>query len=113
MLWVANVCPRSMKIQTNGLPGSAPLETTRAQPAPQQAGVGPTGGQTISGLDGDSIEISSMSARVSQANAADSQQRANRVAELAALHSRGGYQVNAASLSGALVSQAIVPSGER
>jgi anti-sigma28 factor (negative regulator of flagellin synthesis) len=101
-----------MKIQNNGLPGSTPLETTRAQPAPPEAGSSAAAGQSISGLDGDSIEISSMSTRVSQANAADSQQRANRVAELAALHSRGGYQVNADNLSGALVSQAVAPGGE-
>jgi flagellar biosynthesis anti-sigma factor FlgM len=112
MLWVANVRPRSMKIQNNGLPGSAPLETTRAQPAPQEAGTSTAAGQSMSGLDGDSIEISSMSARVSQANAADSQQRANRVAELTALHARGSYQVDSTGLSGALVSQALAPGGE-
>lgn len=96
-----------MKIQNNGSPGSAPLETTRAQPAPNEASGGLSAGRSISGHDGDSVEISSMSARVSDANAVESQQRANRVAELAALHSRGGYQVGAANLSSAIVAQAV------
>jgi anti-sigma28 factor (negative regulator of flagellin synthesis) len=102
-----------MKIQNNGLPGSAPLETARAQPAPPEAGSSVAAGQTVAGLDGDSIEISSMSARVAQANAADGQQRANRVEALAALHANGGYQVNAASLSSTLVTLAIAPGGEQ
>jgi len=99
-----------MKIQNNGSSGAAPLDNTRLQPAsPDSAN---NRGPSISGLDGDSVAISSMSARVSQANSADSQQRADRVAELAALHARGGYQVNAANLSSALVSQALGPGGE-
>jgi anti-sigma28 factor (negative regulator of flagellin synthesis) len=101
-----------MKIQNNGSTGSAPLESTRAQPASQESISSIGGGQTLSGHDGDSVAISSMSARVSDANATDSQQRANRVAELEALHSRGGYQVNSANLSGALVTQALAPGGE-
>lgn len=103
-----------MKIQNNGSLGSAPLETTRTQPAPNEASSSPTAGRTISGHDGDSVEISGISARVAEANLSDSQQRTNRVADLAALYSRGGYQVNAASLSGALVSQAVVtaPGGK-
>lgn len=101
-----------MKIQNNGSPESAPLESARAQPAPQGTKSSGTLGQTISGHDGDSIQISSMSTSLADANAADGQQRANRVAELAALHSRGGYQVNAANLSSTLVSQALTPGGE-
>ena len=101
-----------MKIQNDGSLGSAPLETTRAQPSPPTAAGSSSAGLTISGHDGDSVEISGLSARVADANAAEGQQRANRVAELAALHSRGGYQVNAANLSSALVSQAIAPGGK-
>jgi len=100
-----------MKIQNDGSLGSAPLETTRAQPSPRAAGSA-SAGLTLSGHDGDSVEISGLSARVADANAADSQQRTNRVAELAALHSRGGYQVNAANLSSAMVSQAVAPGGK-
>jgi anti-sigma28 factor (negative regulator of flagellin synthesis) len=101
-----------MKIQNDGSAGSAQLETTRAQPAPSEASSSAAARQSISGHDGDSVEISGISTRVADANATDSQQRANRVAELTALHSRGGYQVNAANLSSALVSQAVAPGGE-
>jgi hypothetical protein len=101
-----------MKIQNNGSPGSAPLETTRTQPASHDLGGSAAAGQIIAGHDGDSVSISSLSARVSDANATESQQRANRVSELAALHSRGGYQVNSNNLSNALVSQALSPGGK-
>jgi anti-sigma28 factor (negative regulator of flagellin synthesis) len=109
-----NVCLPIMKIQNNGSPGSAPLETTRAQPAPNDLGSSAAAGRSISGHDGDSVEISSMSARVSDANAVEGQQRANRVTELAALHSRGGYQVSAANLSNVLITQAVetAPAGK-
>jgi len=95
-----------MKIQNDGSLGSAPLEAPRTQPAPNDGTTG-TLGSTTSGLGGDSVEISGLSARVSNANALDTQQRASRVAQLEALHSRGGYQLGAADLSGALVSQAL------
>lgn len=103
-----------MKIQNDGSPGSAPLETTRTQPAPNEASSSSAAGRTIAGHDGDSVEISGISASISHANAVDGQQRANRVAELAALHSRGGYQVNAANLSRTLISQAVgtAPGGK-
>jgi len=98
-----------MKIQNNGSAGSAPLEAPRTQPLSPDAANGTGGKLASSGLDGDSIEISSMSAQVAQANAAEGQQRANRVAALEALHARGNYQVNATKLSGAMVSQALAP----
>jgi hypothetical protein len=101
-----------MKIQNNGSTGSAPLDTTRAQLISPGAGTSTGAGQIVSGHDGDLVAISSMSVRVSDANAVDSQQRASRVAELAALHARGGYQVNAADLGGTLVSQALAQGGE-
>jgi anti-sigma28 factor (negative regulator of flagellin synthesis) len=103
-----------MKIQNDGSPGSAPLETTRAQPAPHEATSSTAVGRSIAGHDGDSVEISGLSARVSDANAIESRQRANRVAELTALHSRGAYHVNANNLSSALVSNAVAaaPSGK-
>jgi anti-sigma28 factor (negative regulator of flagellin synthesis) len=103
-----------MKIQNDGSPGSAPLETTRAQPAPHEATSSTAVGRRIAGHDGDSVEISGLSARVSDANAIESRQRANRVAELTALHSSGAYHVNANNLSSALVSNAVAaaPSGK-
>lgn len=96
-----------MKIHNNNLPGTTPLDATRTQPAPQTgAGSGLTG-KTIAGHEGDSVQISGISAHLTDANALDTQQRANRVAELAAQYARGSYQVDASSLSNALISNSI------
>jgi anti-sigma28 factor (negative regulator of flagellin synthesis) len=95
-----------MKIQNNGIQGSTPLETERTQSAPQTSG-GTTQGRKTAGHDGDSVEISSISASLSQANSVDSQHRTNRIAELAAIHARGDYQANAQKLSQALVAHSL------
>lgn len=100
-----------MKIQNNGSSGSAPLENPRTQPLASEITGGGLG-QSISGHDGDSVAISGLSSQVAGANASDSSQRANRVAELAALHARGSYQLSANKLSNAMVSQALGLGGE-
>jgi anti-sigma28 factor (negative regulator of flagellin synthesis) len=101
-----------MKIHNEGLQGSTPVETGRTQGAPPTAGTGPLAGQKISGSEGDSVEISGISTQLAHANAIDGQQRANRVAELAALYARGQYRTSSTRLSQALVSSAIAsPSG--
>jgi anti-sigma28 factor (negative regulator of flagellin synthesis) len=95
-----------MKIQNDGIQGSTPLETERTQSAPQTSG-GSIQGRNGAGHDGDSVEISSISAHLSQANSVESQYRTNRIAELSAIHARGDYQVNAGKLSQALVAHSI------
>ena len=100
-----------MKIQNNGSSGAGPLENPRTQPLTSET-TGSDLGQSISGHDGDSVAISGLSSRVADANASDSGQRANRVAELAALHARGSYQVSSNRLSNAMVSQALGLGGE-
>ncbi|GEM_PF-2759597 len=96
-----------MKIHNDGLHGTNPLETGRTQ------GTQPTGGTNglpahkISGPEGDSVQISGISQHLAESNALDSQQRENRIAHLAALYSKGHYQVNAAALSHKLVSNSI------
>jgi anti-sigma28 factor (negative regulator of flagellin synthesis) len=96
-----------MKIQSDGLQGSAPLETERTQSAPQTTGGSTHGGRKVAGHDGDSVEISSISAHLSEANSVDSQHRTNRIAELSAIHARGDYHANAEKLSRALVAHSI------
>jgi len=96
-----------MKIHSDGLQGTNPLETGRTQSTPQTGGVSGLPGQTIAGHEGDSVQISGISQHLAESNALESQQRENRVAELAALYSKGNYQVDAAALSGKLVSDSI------
>src|SRR4029077_6051868 len=79
--WQA-VRPNSMKIQNDGIQGSTPLETERTQSAPQTSGIQ---GRHGAGDDGDSVEISSISAHLSQANSVESQHRTSRIAELSAI----------------------------
>lgn len=101
-----------MKIYNNGVQGSNPLETGRTQgAAPTGSGHG-LAGRKVAGQEGDSVEISGISAHLAEANAADAQQRAARVAHLSALYAKGEYHVNSANLSHALVSQSVgAPEG--
>jgi len=83
------------------------LETERTQSAPQTSGGNTPEGRKVAGHEGDSVEISSISTHLSEANSLDSQHRANRIAELSALHAQGNYHANAAKLSQALVAHSI------
>lgn len=96
-----------MKIHSDGIQGSNPLETGRTQGTTQPGGVGGGRGQTIAGHEGDTIQISGISQQLADSNAIDGKQRENRVSELAALYAKGQYPVNAAALSSKLVSASI------
>jgi anti-sigma28 factor (negative regulator of flagellin synthesis) len=96
-----------MKIHSDGLQGTNPLETGRTQNTPQTGGASGLTGQTIAGHEGDSVQISGISQHLAESNALDSQQRETRVAQLGALYSKGNYQVDAAALSRKLVSGSI------
>ena len=61
---------------------------------------------------GDSVEISSLSARVMETAAADEARVSARVSELAKLYSRGDYNPDSATLSRTLVSHALSGSVE-
>lgn len=99
---------RYMKIHNNGVQGTNPLETGRTQGTQQPGGVtGGLPGRSISGHEGDSVQISGISQHLAESNALDTQQRENRVAQLASLYSKGQYQVNAAALSQKLVSSSV------
>ena len=96
-----------MKIHSDGLQGSNPLETGRTQGTTQPRGLGGSPGQTIAGHEGDTIQISGISQQLADSNALDGQQRENRVSELAALYAKGNYHVNSAALSQKLISSSI------
>ena len=83
------------------------METERTQSAPQTSGGSTHAGRKAAGHDGDSVEISSISAHLSEANSVDSRHRTNRIAELAAIHARGDYHAPAEKLSRALVAHSI------
>ena len=94
-----------MKIQNNGVQGPNSLETSRTQATTPSAGHG-LAGRKVAGHEGDSVEISGLSANVAEANATDAHQRAARVSQLAALYAKGEYHTNSAALSKALISHA-------
>ncbi|PWU07560.1 MAG: hypothetical protein C5B51_09790 [Terriglobia bacterium] len=96
-----------MKIQNDALQGSTPLETGRTQSTTLPAGAHALAGHKAAGHDGDSVEISGLSAHLSEANGVDARQREARVAELAALYAKGEYRVNPAQLGRKLVDHAI------
>ena len=87
--------------------GVGPSEAGRTQGAMPTSPGHTVAGRRVDAAEGDSVEISGISAQLADASAVDGQQRANRVAELAAMYGRGQYHVNAAELSGALVSHAL------
>ena len=95
-----------MKIHNDGLQGTNPLETSRTQATPP-TGAGSLKGQTVSGHDGDTVQISGISQQLAESNAIDGKQRENRVAALAAQYAKGQYHVDAAALSQKLVSNSI------
>ena len=96
-----------MKIHNDGLQGTTPLETGRTQGTPPAGGSNGLPGQTISGHEGDSVQISGISQHLAESNALDSKQREARVHELAAQYAKGNYHVNAKALSQKLVSNSI------
>jgi anti-sigma28 factor (negative regulator of flagellin synthesis) len=96
-----------IRIQGESLEGANALQTSRTQETPlagqsqRQSGIKAfEGGQ-------DSVQISNLSAQISEINQQQDVQASNRVAALAALYAQGNYQVDARNLSSALVSHAL------
>jgi anti-sigma28 factor (negative regulator of flagellin synthesis) len=96
-----------IRIHGESLEGANALETSRAQEAPQAGQSDPLRG--FKPLEGgqDSVQLSSLSARISEINQQQDVEASNRVAALAALYARGNYKVDAGDLSRALVSHAL------
>jgi anti-sigma28 factor (negative regulator of flagellin synthesis) len=96
----------SIRIQNDGLTGTAASETNRALDV-VQIGSGGNRSGSRTGASTDRVEISSLSGRIADASSASAAAQANRVSQLAALYSSGRYQVDSSALSRAMVSQAI------
>jgi anti-sigma28 factor (negative regulator of flagellin synthesis) len=97
----------SMNVQAGGLSGASNLETARTQETTAAAQNGKRGGAAAPAPGGDSVQISSLSTHIAAAGTVEDAALASRVQALAALHARGEYNVDAASLSHALVSHAL------
>ena len=96
-----------MKIQTDGLAGASGIETARAQEAAAAAQGGKSHGTAAPATAGDSVQLSSLSARVQAAASTEETGMSARASEIAALYAKGQYQVDAGKLSHALVSSAL------
>ena len=91
-----------IRIHGESLEGANALQTSRA---PEASLAGKSESQRgLKPLQGgpDSVQISSLSARISEINQQQDVQASHRVAALAALYARGAYQVDASNLSRAL-----------
>jgi anti-sigma28 factor (negative regulator of flagellin synthesis) len=103
----------SIRIQNDGVTGSAASETSRTQDV-VQIGSGSRSGSRGGGAT-DSVQLSSLSGQIADASSASQAAQAGRVRQLAALYSSGRYQVDPMAISRALVSQSIQggsPAGE-
>lgn len=94
-----------MRIHDRDIAGSAATETSRTHEA-QKGGRGPAA-VTRRDSSGDRVEFSSTLEQLGRATAADGAVRARRVEELAALYAGGGYRVNSAEVSRAMVAEAV------
>jgi anti-sigma28 factor (negative regulator of flagellin synthesis) len=97
----------SIRIQNDGLAGTAASEASRTQDSVQ---IGNGAARLGSRADGssDSVQISSLSGQIVDASNASQAAQANRVSKLTALYQGGRYQVDSLGLSRAMVSQAIL-----
>ncbi|HUA64059.1 MAG TPA: flagellar biosynthesis anti-sigma factor FlgM [Verrucomicrobiae bacterium] len=100
----------SIRIQNDGLSGSAAAETSRTQDV-VQIGSQSSNAASRSGGPADSVEISSLFNRISDASNSLESAQNKRVSYLAQLYQSGRYQVDSTAVSRALVSQALGSSG--
>lgn len=97
----------SIRIQNDALTGAGPSELSRAEEASRLgAGVGKSRPAQGAGAE-DTVEISSLSGSVANSMASANIQQSSRVRDLAALYASGRYEVDAAKVSHAIVSQSL------
>jgi len=97
-----------LKIQS-GLDAANPLQSSPTEAV--SVGGGGHDGRPVRLVGGDSISISDLSTRISEALSAAELSSANRVSRLAALYSSGAYQIDSTKLSRAIVDRALGPEG--
>lgn len=103
----------SIRIQTDSLSGATAPGVGRADEASPLSGRATPASGKAGQRGTDSVEISSLSQSFTAANSAEDAHQASRVKQLAALYRSGQYQMDSASVSRAMVSQALTAgSGE-
>jgi anti-sigma28 factor (negative regulator of flagellin synthesis) len=95
----------SIRIQNDGIAGAATSQALPAENAGKAGSSTQAGAAAIGGAD--QVDISSLSGNISASSSALAAQSADKVSQLAALYSKGEYQVDSMQLSRALVSSAI------
>jgi anti-sigma28 factor (negative regulator of flagellin synthesis) len=100
----------SIRIQNDGLAGASAAETNRTQDIVQVGSQSSSSASRIGGAS-DSVEISSLFAKISDASSSMEAAQGNRVNFLTQLYQSGRYQPDSAAVSKALVSQALDSSG--
>ena len=96
-----------MRITSDALESALAPQTSRAQETARTYGSEPKGGAAAAESGGDSVQISDLSVRIMDADAAHQTSVAGRISTLAALYARGNYAVDPAALSHAMVSHAL------
>jgi anti-sigma28 factor (negative regulator of flagellin synthesis) len=96
----------SVKIASDGLEAALAPQTTRTQDTGRVANGGSATGKTGTAT-ADSVEISSLSAGIAQAGAADNARVEARIAVLKTMYARGEYRPDSAQVSRALVDHAL------
>ena len=96
-----------MRITSDALESALAPQTSRAQETARTYGSESRGGAAAVGSGGDSVQISDLSVRIMDADAAHQTTVAGRISSLAAVYARGDYAVDSAALSHALVSHAL------
>ena len=97
----------SISIKNDGIAAPAtalPAPVENAAPAAKSTSAGASGSGAAAG---DHVEISSLSGNIADSSQALAGQETSRVAQLAALYSKGEYHVDSAQLSRALVASAL------
>ena len=95
----------NLKIQTGAADASSALEIARTDAASRTGSSHGLGSAHSAGND--SVSISDLSSRISDALSAADAATTKRVSELSALYARGGYQVDAGNLSRTIVNRAL------
>jgi len=97
-------------VDPNSLGNTLPVQTGRTgeTQSVHPSGKGGSVSKAGSGAS-DSVQLSSLSGRISQSLETDSASRAHRVSQIAAAVQAGTYKVDASAVSRAIVDQSIVP----
>ncbi len=99
-----------MRISGDSAEGVLASQTSRLEESSKSAQGARAKDAGVAAADGDSIQISDLSATVMEAARADETRTSERISQLAGLYAKGEYRPDSAALSRALVSHALSES---